>query len=137
MSNSPRPKFFVYAPDHTEEGTFAKRLSIRNEHLARMKTILAAGTIRTLFPYHPSIGIRNLIRVLHWYWVGVGGVLLSPESLSAPPEGQKMIGSTFICEAESLDEVKKMVEEDIYYKEGVWDKEKIVVLPMMAATPIP
>ncbi|KAJ3810576.1 hypothetical protein EV368DRAFT_52298 [Lentinula lateritia] len=114
-SNSARPnlKFFVYAPDDTEEGTFAKRLSIRNEHLARMKTILAAGTIR------------------------VGGVLLSPESLSAPPEGQKMIGSTFICEAESLDEVKKMVEEDIYYKEGVWDKEKIVVLPMMAATPIP
>ncbi|KAJ4468348.1 hypothetical protein J3R30DRAFT_3715290 [Lentinula aciculospora] len=113
MSNPVRPKFFVYAPDKTEEGTFAKRVAVRSEHLTRMKTILEAGTIR------------------------VGGVLLSPESLSAPLEGQKMVGSTFICEAESLDDVKKMVEEDVYYKEGVWDKEKIVVLPMLAATPIP
>ncbi|KAJ3727122.1 hypothetical protein EV361DRAFT_501977 [Lentinula raphanica] len=113
MSNPVLPKFFVYAPDKTEEGTFAKRMSVRNEHLARMKTILGEGTIR------------------------IGGVLLSPESLTAPPEGQKMVGSTFICQAESLEDVRKMVEGDIYYKEGVWDTEKIVVLPLMAATPIP
>jgi len=113
MSNPIRPKFFVYAPDNITEGTFAKRLSVRSEHIERVKGIYANGIIR------------------------VGGVLLSPESLSAPPESQKMVGSTFICEAESLDDVKKLVEEDIYYKEGVWDKEKIVILPMIAATPIP
>ncbi|KIK68911.1 hypothetical protein GYMLUDRAFT_236798 [Collybiopsis luxurians FD-317 M1] len=113
MSNPARPKFFVYAPDKTDEGTFAKRKSVRSEHLERMKKVASDGFIR------------------------VGGVLLSPESLSAPPEGQKMIGSTFICEAEALEDVKKFIQDDIYYKEGVWDPEKLVILPLLPATPIP
>ncbi|KAF9070870.1 hypothetical protein BDP27DRAFT_1292119 [Rhodocollybia butyracea] len=113
MSNPARPKFFVYAPDKTEEGTFAKRKAIRNEHLVRIRTVISSGMIR------------------------VGGVLLTPESASKPPEEQKMIGSTLIFEADSLEEVRKIIEEDVYYKEGVWDPEKLVILPMLAATPIP
>jgi len=30
-----------------------------------------------------------------------------------------MVGSVFICEAESIEEVKKMVEGDIYFTSGV------------------
>ena len=38
--------------------------------------------------------------------------------MTESPE-QKMIGSTIIYEAESIDDVKKLVQEDAYYKSGV------------------
>ncbi|THV06721.1 hypothetical protein K435DRAFT_960326 [Dendrothele bispora CBS 962.96] len=110
-SASERTKFFVYAPDKTEEGTFEKRLSVRADHLAKAKESIGTGLIR------------------------VGGVLVSPETYNQPDK--KLVGSTFICEADSIDDVKKLVEEDVYYKSGVWDIEKLVILPMIPATPIP
>ena len=63
-----------------------------------------------------------------------------------------MVGSMFICEAESLEEVRKVMENDVYYTSGVvsapfnvgrrgtvltvrqWDKEKLVILPLALAT---
>ena len=30
-----------------------------------------------------------------------------------------MIGSVFVCEAESLEEVRALMESDVYYKSGV------------------
>jgi len=51
--------------------------------------------------------------------IGVGGLLLTPESIELPTADKKMIGSMFICEAETLAEVKKIVEGDIYYTAGV------------------
>ncbi|KAG6886296.1 hypothetical protein C0993_006706 [Termitomyces sp. T159_Od127] len=106
-------KFMVYAPDYTAEGTLEKRLSVRADHLAGFKGKIDGGFVR------------------------VGGVLLTPESIATPDSDKKMIGSMFICEAESIEDVKKVVESDIYYKAGVWDAEKIVILPMLPATPIP
>lgn len=103
----------VYAPDKVEEGTFEKRLSVRSMHLEEVKGKIAGGFIR------------------------LGGVLLTPESIATPTSDKKMVGSMFICEAENIEEVKKVVESDIYYKAGVWDSDRIVVLPFLAATPIP
>ncbi|KAF4567782.1 hypothetical protein EYR40_006790 [Pleurotus pulmonarius] len=106
-------RFFVYAPDKTEDGTFEKRLSVRPEHVEMAKKNIAEGVIR------------------------VGGFLLTPESIATADAPKKMIGSTFIVEATSIDEVQKLVEGDIYYKAGVWDVERIVILPFVAATTIP
>jgi hypothetical protein len=44
---------------------------------------------------------------------------MTPESIELPTADKKMVGSMFICEAETLAEVKKMVEGDIYYTAGV------------------
>ncbi|KAJ7253749.1 hypothetical protein B0H12DRAFT_1017509, partial [Mycena haematopus] len=63
----------------------------------------------------------------------VAGALLTPESLTS--DKKKMIGSTFIFEVENLETVKKIIESDIYYTSGVWDAERIVILPFVAATP--
>ncbi|KAF5388800.1 hypothetical protein D9757_005654 [Collybiopsis confluens] len=41
-------------------------------------------------------------------------------------------GSLIIYEAENIDAVRKMVESDIYYTSGVW--EKLVLLPFLPAT---
>ncbi|PBK91737.1 hypothetical protein ARMGADRAFT_932343 [Armillaria gallica] len=106
-----RSLFFVYCPDKTEDGTFERRLSVRSTHLEDATKLVSGGYIR------------------------IGGALLSEESLSS--ETKKMVGSTFICEAKDIDEVKEKVKADVYYTAGVWDPEKIVILPFAAATPIP
>ncbi|KAF8160916.1 hypothetical protein B0H34DRAFT_795763 [Crassisporium funariophilum] len=107
----PRHRFFVYAPDKTEEGTLARRLSVRPTHLETAKERIANGFIR------------------------IGGMMTTPESMHAADK--KMVGSMFICEAATIEEVKSMVETDIYYTAGVWDPERIVILPFFGATPIP
>ncbi|THV06720.1 hypothetical protein K435DRAFT_960325 [Dendrothele bispora CBS 962.96] len=110
-ATDPRPKFLVYAPDKTEEGTFERRLSVRPDHLAKAKESISGGFIR------------------------IAGALSTPETYNTP--NKKMVGSMFIVEADDIEEVKKKIEADIYYTSGVWDQEKLVILPMIPATPIP
>ena len=44
--------------------------------------------------------------------------MLTPESIQRGHE-KKMVGSVIIFEAETLEAVKKLVENDIYYTSGV------------------
>lgn len=44
--------------------------------------------------------------------------MLTPESIT-PGAEKKMVGSVFICEAESLESVRKLMENDVYYTSGV------------------
>ncbi|KAH8112265.1 hypothetical protein DFH11DRAFT_1511928 [Phellopilus nigrolimitatus] len=98
-------QFIVYAPDKTDAGAFQRRLSVREKHLENAKTLGSSGVIK------------------------MGAALLSPESIASPGAERKMIGSAMVFEAASLDEVKKIIESDIYYTTGVWDPEKLVILP--------
>jgi len=61
--------------------------------------------------------------------------MLTPESLTGGDK--KMVGSLMIFEAENIEAVKTMIETDIYYTSGVWDPERLVILPFVAATPFP
>jgi hypothetical protein len=108
-----RNRFFVYAPDKTEPGTLERRLSVREKHLAGAKVGHESGFIR------------------------IGGVLTTPDAITNPDAPKKMVGSTLILEAESIDQVKNMIENDIYYTSGVWDPEKLVILPFFSAFPLP
>lgn len=47
MSATTTNYFFVYAPDKTEEGTLALRLSVRPSHYEGIKDQIAAGTVRS------------------------------------------------------------------------------------------
>lgn len=114
MSSEPLQRFFVYAPDKTEDGTFEKRLSVRPEHVEMAKKNIADGVIRKKL-YLGDARKSNLLTGDP----GIGGFLLTPESIATPDAPKKMIGSTFIVEAASIDEVRKLVEGDIYYKSGV------------------
>lgn len=40
-------------------------------------------------------------------------------------EGLKINGSVMMVEADTREEVEKAIKEDIYYKEGVWDADKV------------
>jgi len=62
-----------------------------------------------------------------------GGALLTPESIATTDAAKKMVGSMMVFEASSIKEVEDAVKSDIYYKSGVWDPEKLVILPFFAA----
>ena len=47
-----------------------------------------------------------------------GGPLLAPD-LTVEKDKEKMFGSLIFFEAESIEEVRKIVESDIYYTSGV------------------
>ncbi|KAF8348167.1 hypothetical protein F5887DRAFT_952421 [Amanita rubescens] len=49
----------------------------------------------------------------------------------------KAIGSALIVQAENIEEVRKIIENDIYVQSGVWDKEKLLIAPFIPATPFP
>ncbi|KAK0195655.1 hypothetical protein F5146DRAFT_1133116 [Armillaria mellea] len=85
------------------------RFQVRPQHLERIHTFLKNGTMRE------------------------GGLIVDPES---QPDSGKVaaIGSCMILEAETLADAKELVESDIYYTSGVWDPEKLVIVPFIPAT---
>jgi len=110
MSSTPDfPKFVVYAPDKTDEGAYERRLSVRPQHL------------------------ENAAKPIDGVKVHVGGAMLTPESLTGADK--KMVGSVIIYEAENIEVVRKIIEADIYYTAGVWDPERLVILPFVGAFP--
>nr|GAT55836.1 predicted protein [Mycena chlorophos] len=104
-------KFFVYAPDKTDEGAGARRMAVRPRHLAGADKLIEQGVIR------------------------VGGATLTPESITGGE--RKMTGSVIIYEAASIEEVRKLVDNDPYFVGNVWDPEKLVIAPFAAATRLP
>ncbi|KDN50607.1 hypothetical protein RSAG8_01105, partial [Rhizoctonia solani AG-8 WAC10335] len=99
--------FVLYAPDCNDPDALSRRLSVRETHFAKCREGLGTFLIR-------------------------GGAILAPDSdLDAVAAGgpKKMIGSVIFVRGNSLEEVTKKVKEDIYYKSGVWDPEKLVILP--------
>ncbi|KAG0702982.1 hypothetical protein DFH29DRAFT_804155 [Suillus ampliporus] len=103
-------QYMVWAPDYTDGGTLARRMAVRPKHMLGANKLIKQGVIK------------------------VAGGLLTPESQDAESQDRKIVGSALIYEAESLEDVRSFVEADLYWKEGVWDKEKLVILPMLMAT---
>ncbi|EKM52902.1 uncharacterized protein PHACADRAFT_127014 [Phanerochaete carnosa HHB-10118-sp] len=103
--------FFVYTPDYTDPDAPNRRAAVRPKHLENAKRIRAQGVIR------------------------LGGALISPETYQSAE--RKMIGSMGVYQAENIEAVQKVIEEDIYYTGNVWDKEKIIILPWVPAFPLP
>ena len=89
-------KFMVYAPDNREAGTFEKRLLARPKHGETVKARHADGYIRTpidLSSCPPPLTICSV-------GAGAAGWLGNPE----PEAEQKMVGSLFIFEADSIEQ---------------------------------
>ncbi|KIK68912.1 hypothetical protein GYMLUDRAFT_153307 [Collybiopsis luxurians FD-317 M1] len=101
-------KFVLFAPDAKD----SLRSTVRQQHLSDIKPAISSGVV-------------------------IGGMAVLPESIESENAPVKPYGSLVIYEAENIDVVRKMVEEDIYYTSGVWDKEKLVLLPFLSVTPFP
>ncbi|KAF8070347.1 hypothetical protein FPV67DRAFT_1487042 [Lyophyllum atratum] len=106
-------KFFVYAPDRKDAETHAKRYAVRPQHLQEIRPHIDSGV------------------------VPLGGMVVSPEQTGSGAGQKKAEASLLIIKAETIDEARSLIEGDVYYTSGVWDKEKIVILPFIPATPFP
>ncbi|KIO16011.1 hypothetical protein M407DRAFT_196882 [Tulasnella calospora MUT 4182] len=94
--------FAVWAPDSDAPGTMELRMKVGPAHGAKL-------------------GADPNNRV--------AGPLICPES---PAEGgTKIFGSLVLFEANSLEEVREKIEQDIYWTSGVWDKSKLTILPFL------
>lgn len=102
--------FFVYAPD--TEGSIDLRYQVRATHLDNIKPLIEAGVVQ------------------------VGGMIVQTETDVGSPRPQAA-GSHLMIKAQSLEEARTIIETDIYYTSGVWDRERIVILPFISATPFP
>ncbi|KAK4496355.1 hypothetical protein PRZ48_012335 [Zasmidium cellare] len=88
-------------------GKLEKRMEIRPQHLEAVKPKVASGLVT------------------------LGGATLDEPVKEGQP--MKINGSAMIVEADTEAEVRKVIESDIYYTEGVWDASKVQILPFKAA----
>lgn len=55
-------------------------------------------------------------------------------TLSKPPENEteqlEIAGSAIIARAPSAEEVLKVLRQDVYYRTGVWDWDKLQIYPV-------
>ncbi|KAI1402035.1 hypothetical protein F4819DRAFT_299624 [Hypoxylon fuscum] len=95
-------EWLVVIPD--KPGTTQKRLEVRGQHFEGLKPFIESQQFKT------------------------GGAVLKDKPESDNPADWDWYGSTVVVVAESKDEVKKILENDIYTKSGVWDTEKALIL---------
>jgi len=95
--------FVVWAPDRTDPDALSRRLAVRAEHLERVRRLTAEGLIR------------------------FGGPMADPAN------ADKFNGSLLVFEAESAAAVRAVVEQDIYWAQNVWDKEKLDIRAVLIA----
>jgi uncharacterized protein len=115
MSSSPTKHLFaIYAPDYTEPGTLDRRISAREEHLKGIHRLRSSGIASTC-----SLAVVVPPTMTTFFFCAeFGGPLLAPE-LVDEKDRKKMTGSLMFFEAESIEEVRKIVQSDIYYTSGV------------------
>ncbi|KAI6044673.1 hypothetical protein EDC04DRAFT_2561208 [Pisolithus marmoratus] len=101
--------YIVWAPDYTDEGALARRMAVRQKHFVTANKLIEQGILK------------------------VAGGLVTPETKDTTGN-RKFVGSALLYEAENLEAVRKLVEQDLYWTEDVWDKDKIVILPIIMAT---
>ncbi|KAI1389805.1 uncharacterized protein F4822DRAFT_214321 [Hypoxylon trugodes] len=104
ITTPPPGKFewLVIVPD--KPGTQQKRLEVRNQHFEGLKPFIESQQFKA------------------------GGAVLNDKPDSDDPSKFDWYGSTAVIVAESKDEVKKILENDIYTKSGVWDTENALIL---------
>ena len=115
-------KFLVYAPDNTDADTLQKRLLVRGEHLATATPRINSGILSaSIVPTCTSTADTRILMSAkrRRRRPEVAGAMLTPESIESPAAERKMIGSLLILEAKDMEEVRAMVENDIYYTSGV------------------
>jgi uncharacterized protein YciI len=119
MSTSETDKhhFMVYAPDHTDPEAFERRVKARPVHLQRIASLRSTGVLSACRRRVLFVGSRDTdgFRVTR---TEVLGPTLTPESV-LPGAEQKMNGSLLVAETSTIEEARKLVEDDPYYANNV------------------
>ncbi|KAF8828819.1 hypothetical protein HHX47_DHR3000421 [Lentinula edodes] len=109
MPSTKLHKFVLFAPDAKD----SLRSTVQKQHREAIAPFVQSGVVK------------------------VAGMTVTPESVESENATVKPFGSCIIYEAENIDVVRKMVESDIYYTSGVWDREKLILVPFLPVTSFP
>ncbi|KAI8963707.1 hypothetical protein F5Y11DRAFT_346158 [Daldinia sp. FL1419] len=104
-------EWLVVVPD--KPGTREKRLEVRAQHFEGLKPYVESKQFKT------------------------GGALLNDKPEGEDPATFDWYGSALVLVAESKEEVKALLEKDIYTRSGVWDTDKALILAAKFAFRIP
>ncbi|KAK8024221.1 hypothetical protein PG993_012287 [Apiospora rasikravindrae] len=100
-------EFLVVVPD--KPGMQAKRLEVRPKHFEGLTKHIESGAMK------------------------MGGAALGSVPQGDDPTKWDFAGSTVVMVAESVEEVRALLEKDIYTTSGVWDMEKVQIWPVKLA----
>ncbi|KAJ6000767.1 hypothetical protein N7481_001176 [Penicillium waksmanii] len=125
MSTAPKKEFLCILPD--KPGAQAKRLEVRPLHLEGVKPLVAGGFDCCWWYVSPSLYFS--------YHTHSNPIYLGAMLNAHPAEGEtpSFKGSMMLALAENEEEVRKILENDIYVRSGVWDMEKAQIIPFKSA----
>ncbi|KAF9906913.1 hypothetical protein EC991_011476 [Linnemannia zychae] len=101
-TNAVKNQFLVIARDYQDPEALTRRLDVRPKHLVGVRALHKTGTLQS------------------------GGALLTDHS-----ETGRMVGSVMIFQADTVEEVRQLIENDHYYSGKVWEEYQI--LPFRSA----
>ncbi|KAM0213913.1 hypothetical protein ACHAQD_009126 [Fusarium lateritium] len=105
----PPGKFEFLVVVHDKANAREKRLEVRSTHFKNMAPHLEDGSWK------------------------MGGAILNSVPKDDSPSSLDFAGSTLVCVAESVEEVREQLSKDIYATSGVWDMDKVQIYPFKAA----
>ncbi|KAF4334791.1 hypothetical protein FBEOM_11378 [Fusarium beomiforme] len=100
-------EFLVVVPD--KPNVREKRLEVRGIHFKNMTPNVENGSWK------------------------MGGAILNSVPKDDSVDSLDFAGSTLVCIAESVEEVRDQLSKDIYATSGVWDMDKVQIYPFKAA----
>jgi uncharacterized protein YciI len=117
------PRFLCYCPDYPN--SLEKRFSVRPEHLVAAKADLDAGVQSEFRRHFATPYPADMVKVTGSPFLPRPGTSQRDAVL---PEGRPNIaGSFMIYQFDTLEQCWDRLKADVYWKAGVWDKERMVV----------
>ncbi|KPM34943.1 hypothetical protein AK830_g11625 [Neonectria ditissima] len=77
-----------------------------------------------------SLHFENMVPFMEGGSWKMGGALLNSVPKDDDPANLDFMGSTLVCVAESVEQVREQLSRDIYATSGVWDMEKVSTIPV-------
>ncbi|KAL4723653.1 hypothetical protein ACLX1H_009295 [Fusarium chlamydosporum] len=96
----PPGKYEFLVVVHDKPNMREKRLEVRGQHFENMKPNVESG---------------------NWK---MGGAILNSVPKDDSPSSLDFAGSTLVCIANSVEEIREQLSKDIYATSGVWDMDK-------------
>ncbi|KAI1013237.1 hypothetical protein LB503_001526 [Fusarium chuoi] len=105
----PPGKYEFLVVVHDKPNAREKRLEVRGTHFKNMVPNVENGSWK------------------------MGGAILNSVPKDDSVDSLDFTGSTLVCIAESVEEVREQLSNDIYATTGVWDMDKVQIYPFKAA----
>ena len=143
-SAAPLQEWLVIAPDF--EGALEKRLAVRPDHIGGLKAdvetfwlwggMCFSSLLRfpsLSFPFFPfiSYSVSSISYSVNLLTLSPTGAML--EEPVKEGETPKMKGSAMLIGASTREEVVERLKRDVYVTGGVWDWEKVQIIPFKSA----